>query len=315
MSLPEPVTLALREAGLDALYVEDLVRATLEEDLGGGPDVTSVATVPEEQWSSAVLESRESGVIAGLPVIEAVFAVVCGPDVEVERHLTDGARVEPGSKVLTVRGRTRDVLLAERTALNLGCHLSGIATATRAWTDAMAGTVAVVRDTRKTTALMRPLEKYAVRAGGGENHRSSLSEAALIKDNHVIAAGGVAEAYRAVKEAFPGIEVEVEVDDIDGALEAVEAGATFVLLDNFTVEEVLDAVKVIDGRARIEVSGGLTLERARAYAATGVDYLSVGSLTHSVMALDLGLDVVAVGSAEAVEESVGIDELAAGDAG
>lgn len=294
MSLPEPVTVALREAGLDPLYVEDLVRATLEEDLGGGVDVTTIATVPSQQRSSAIIESRESGVVAGLPVVEAVFAVVCGRDVEIERYLSDGDRVTPGSKVLRVQGRTQDLLLAERTALNLGCHLSGIATATREWMDALAGTAAVVRDTRKTTPLIRPLEKYAVRAGGGENHRFSLSEAALIKDNHVIAAGGVAAAFHAVRSAFGEIEIEVEVDDVAGALEAVEAGATFVLLDNFSLDQVEEAVKAIDGQARIEVSGGLTLADAAAYGASGVDYLAVGALTHSVRALDLGLDVVAI---------------------
>ncbi|PSL02450.1 nicotinate-nucleotide pyrophosphorylase [carboxylating] [Haloactinopolyspora alba] len=293
MSLPEPVALALREAGLDPLYVEDLIRATLEEDLGGGADVTTVATVPEEQWASAVLEARQPGVIAGVPVVEAVFAAVGGADVELERHVADGDAVDAGAKVLTVGARSRDVLLAERTALNLAGRLSGIATATRAWVEA-AGDGAVVRDTRKTTPLMRTLEKYAVRVGGAANHRSTLSESALIKDNHVVAAGGVGAAYRAVREAYPDVDVEVEVDDVAGAVEAVEAGAELVLLDNFTVDEVTDAVQAVDGRARLEVSGGLTLDAAGAYAATGVDYLSTGALTHSVQALDLGLEIVGV---------------------
>lgn len=297
MSLPEPVTLALREAGLDPVYVEDLARATLEEDLGGGVDVTTVATVPDDQRSVAVLQSREQGVIAGVPVAEAVFTAVAGSDVEFERHLADGDLVGPGDRVLTVHAHTRDLLVAERTALNLVCRLSGIATATRAWVDALAGTSAVVRDTRKTTPLMRPLEKYAVRAGGGQNHRSTLSEAALIKDNHVAAAGGVAAAYHAVTRAFPDVDVEVEVDDLAGVAEAVEAGAELILLDNFTVDEVLEAVSLVDGRALLEVSGGLTLAQAGAYGATGVDYLSSGALTHSVKALDLGLDIVSVDTA------------------
>ncbi|WP_199520982.1 carboxylating nicotinate-nucleotide diphosphorylase [Jiangella anatolica] len=293
MSLPEPVTLALREAGLDPRYVEDLARATLEEDLGGGEDVTSAATIPPGQRAVAVLGSREAGVLAGLPVAEAVFAAT-DPGVELERHVADGAEVQAGSKVLTVHGRTRDLLLAERTALNLASRLSGIATATRAWADVLAGTSAAVRDTRKTTPLLRPLEKYAVRVGGGVNHRSTLSESALIKDNHIAAAGGITAAFQAVRQAYPDVHVEIEVDDIDGALEAVEAGAGLVLLDNFSVDDVLEAVKAVDGRARLEVSGGLTLAQAGAYAATGVDYLSTGALTHSVRALDLGLDLVAV---------------------
>lgn len=297
MSLPEPVALALREAGLDPVYVEDLVRATLEEDLGGGVDVTTSATVPQEQQAVAALVSREAGVVAGIPVVEAVFAAVGGTDARFERHCADGDLVGPGSKVLTVSARTHDVLIAERTALNLACRLSGIATATRAWTDALAGTSAAVRDTRKTMPLMRPLEKYAVRVGGGQNHRSTLSEAALIKDNHVLAAGGVAAAFRAVRQAYPDIDVEVEVDDLAGVTEAVEAGAELILLDNFSVDDVLEAVNIVDGRALLEVSGGLSLDQARAYAATGVDYLSVGALTHSVKALDLGLDVVSVGAA------------------
>lgn len=293
MSLPEPVTLALREAGLDPRYVEDLVRATLEEDLGGGEDVTTTATVPPDQYAVAVLGSRETGILAGLPVAEAVFAAT-DPGVELERHTADGAELRPGQKVLTVHGRTRQLLLAERTALNIASRLSGIATATRAWADALAGTPASVRDTRKTTPLLRPLEKYAVRMGGGVNHRSTLAESALIKDNHIAAAGGITAAYQAVKRAYPHLAVEVEVDDIDGAAEAVHAGADLVLLDNFSVDDVLEAVRVVDGRARLEVSGGLTLAQAGAYAATGVDYLSTGALTHSVRALDLGLDMVAV---------------------
>lgn len=295
MSLPESVTSALREAGLDPVYVEDLIRATLEEDLAGGVDVTSAATVPAEQVAVAQLVARQAGVVAGLPVVEAVFAVVTGGNVQVDRSAADGQRVEAGAVLLSVRARTREVLLGERTALNLASRMSGIATATRAWVDALEGTKAVVRDTRKTMPLLRPLDKYAVRAGGGENHRSSLSEAALVKDNHVIAAGGVAAAFRAVREAFPDVPVEVEVDDVMDALEAVEAGADAVLLDNFEVAEVREAVAAIAGRARIEVSGGLTLDEARAFAETGADYLSVGGLTHSVTALDLALDVQSVG--------------------
>lgn len=294
MSVPEPVVLALREAGLDPLYVEDLIRATVEEDLGGGADVTSQATIAPDQRASAVLETREAGIVAGLPVMEAVFAAVAGDDVELERHVADGDAVGAGSKILSVHARTRPLLLAERTALNLGSRLSGIATATRRWVEAIAGTGAVVRDTRKTMPLMRPLDKYAVRVGGGQNHRSTLSESALIKDNHVAAAGSVTAAYQAVRTAHPDLPIEVEVDDVADAIAAVEAGAELVLLDNFTVDQVVEAVEAVDGRARLEVSGGLTVEQAPAYAATGVDYLATGALTHSVRALDLGLEVVAV---------------------
>lgn len=290
MSLAEPVTNALRAAGLDPLYVEDLVRATLEEDLAGGEDVTSQATIPAGQRVRATLAAREAGVIAGLPVMEAAFAAA-GEDVQTERRVAEGSWIEPATPVLTVTGPTRQILMAERTALNLGSRLSGIATTTSEWVEALGGTNAVVRDTRKTTPLLRPLEKYAVRMGGGENHRMSLSEAALIKDNHVAAAGGITAAFRAVTQAAPGIPVEVEVDDVAGAVEAVEAGAQIVLLDNFSVEQVREAVNAVGGRARLEVSGSLTLETARSYGETGVDYLSVGALTHSVLALDLGLDI------------------------
>ncbi|NED98855.1 carboxylating nicotinate-nucleotide diphosphorylase [Phytoactinopolyspora halotolerans] len=291
MSLAEPVASALRDAGLDPLYVEDLVRATLEEDLAGGTDVTTEATIPPQQWVQATLTAREAGIVAGIPVMEAAFVAV-GEGVRCERRVADGSWVEPGTPVLSVSGPGREVLLAERTALNLGSHLSGIATATSYWAEALKGTRAVVRDTRKTTPLLRPLEKYAVRVGGGENHRSSLSEAALIKDNHVAAAGGITAAFQAVRRNAPDLPVEVEVDDVRGAVEAVEAGAELVLLDNFPVEEVRQAVMAVQGRARLEVSGGLTLDDARAYAETGVDYLSVGALTHSVTALDLGLDIL-----------------------
>lgn len=294
MTLPDHVIGALREAGLDPRYVEDLVRATLEEDLAGGADVTTEATVPPTQSARADLVAREPGVVAGLPVVEAVFAAAAGPEVAVERHVREGDRVPAGATVLTVYAGTRGLLVGERTALNLVCRLSGIATATRAWADALEGTTAVVRDTRKTTPLLRPLEKYAVRVGGGQNHRSSLSEAALIKDNHVIAAGGVAAAFDAVRHHFPGVPVEVEVDDLAGAIEAVDAGAELIMLDNFGLAEIRAAVAAIGGRARLEVSGGLTLDVARAVGETGVDYLAVGALTHSVAALDLGLDVKSV---------------------
>jgi nicotinate-nucleotide pyrophosphorylase (carboxylating) len=291
MSLPPELDARLHEAGLDPAYVEGLARAALDEDLAGGIDVTSEATVPADQRSTADVVARADGVVAGLPVAEAVLTCAAGAVLEVDRPVADGDRVGRGTVLLTVTGPTRALLLGERTALNLLCHLSGIATATRRWADALEGTGAVVRDTRKTTPLLRPLEKYAVRCGGGENHRMSLSDAALIKDNHVVAAGGVAAAYRLVVDRFPGVPVEVEVDDVAGAVEAAEAGASLVLLDNMSPAQVREGVAALGGRARAEVSGGLTLDTARAYGETGVDYLAVGALTHSATVLDIGLDL------------------------
>ncbi len=276
---------------LDRETVDRLVRAALEEDLAGGVDVTSEATVPAQQRAVGELVARADGVVAGLPLAEAVFRLATGGDLEVEHKVADGDRVAAGDVLASVAGRTRPLLLGERTALNLLCRLSGIATATRRWADALAGTGAAVRDTRKTTPLLRVLEKYAVRCGGGQNHRMALSDAALIKDNHVLAAGGVAAAYRAVTTAFPDVPVEVEVDDLAGAIEAAEAGADLVLLDNFPVDEVRQAVAAVGDRVELEVSGGLTLDVARAYGATGVDYLAVGAITHSAPVLDIAFDL------------------------
>jgi nicotinate-nucleotide pyrophosphorylase (carboxylating) len=295
MSLPAELAARLREAGLDPAHVEGLARAALDEDLAGGVDVTSEATVPAHQRATADLVARADGVVAGLPVAEAVLICAAGPRLDLRRPVADGDRVEHGTVLLTVTGPTRALLLGERTALNLLCHLSGVATATRRWADALEGTGAVVRDTRKTTPLLRLLEKYAVRCGGGENHRMALSDAALVKDNHVVAAGGVAAAYRMVVDRFPDLPVEVEVDDVGGAVEATGAGASLVLLDNMSPEQVREAVAAVGGRARVEVSGGLTLDTARAYGETGVDYLAVGALTHSAPVLDIALDLREVG--------------------
>ncbi|RKT05330.1 nicotinate-nucleotide pyrophosphorylase [carboxylating] [Streptomyces sp. 3211.6] len=281
----------LADAGLDPIEVEDIAHMALSEDLDGGVDVTTAATVPEEAEAVADFVAREAGVVAGLRIAEAVFSVVCTEAFEVERHAEDGDRVEAGQLLLSVRARTRDLLTAERSALNLLCRLSGIATATRRWADVLEGTKAKVRDTRKTTPGLRSLEKYAVRCGGGVNHRMSLSDAALVKDNHVIAAGGVAQAFKAVREAFPDLPVEVEVDTMHQVREVVDAGADLILLDNFTVPETEEAVTLVAGRAALESSGRLTLETARAYAETGVDYLAVGALTHSSPILDIGLDL------------------------
>ena len=277
---------------VDRRWVEDLVRATVEEDLAGGVDVTTTATVDAEQISVADFVARADGVIAGLQIAELVLRMVAGKDeVEVEHSVVDGAAVKAGDVLLTVRGKTRQLLTAERTTLNLLGHLSGVATLTRRWVDALDGTGAVVRDTRKTMPLLRTLEKYAVRCGGGQNHRMGLSDAALIKDNHVIAAGGVAEAFRLVRKAFPDVPVEVEVDSVEDAVIAVEAGAELILLDNMDVPQLRSAVEQVAGRAKLEASGSLRLDNAREVAETGVDYLAVGALTHSAPVLDIAMDL------------------------
>ncbi|MFL1427834.1 MULTISPECIES: L-aspartate oxidase [unclassified Nocardiopsis] len=272
----------------------DLVRRALAEDLTGGAgiDVTTVATIPADQVRTAHVVARADGTVSGLPLAELVFWLVSDGALEVTRSAADGDTVKRGDVLMAVTARTRDLLTAERTALNLLTHLSGIATATRAWVDAVAGTGARIRDSRKTHAGLRALEKYAVRCGGGVNHRYCLSDAALIKDNHVVAAGGVGAAVRAVRERFPGLPLEVEVDRIDQIEEALEAGAEEILLDNFTVPELAEAVALVAGRSRLESSGGLTLDVAADVAATGVDYLAAGAITHSSPALDIALDLV-----------------------
>ena len=286
---------ALVAAGLEPAVVAGRIVDALQEDLDGGVDVTSVATVAVEQRSAMDLVARQPGVVAGIPVAAAVFEIVGGQATDVAGIWADGDSVGPGVPVLQVVGRTRALLLAERTALNLIGHLSGIATVTAQWVAALEGTDARIRDTRKTTPGMRTLEKYAVRAGGGVNHRMSLSDAALVKDNHVAAIGGVVPAFEAVRSRFPGLPLEVEVDSLEQLVEVLAAGADLVLLDNFTIEDMKTAVQVNAGRAKLEASGGLTLEVARSVAETGVDYLAVGALTHSSPALDIGADLSDLG--------------------
>lgn len=278
-------------AGLDPVQVEDLAHLAIEEDLDQGVDVTTVATVPEDAVATGDFTAREAGTVAGLRIAEAVLSIVCTDEFAVERHVEDGDRVAAGTPLLSVTTRTRDLLTAERSALNILCRLSGIATTTRAWADVLEGTGTKVRDTRKTTPGLRALEKFAVRCGGGVNHRMSLSDAALIKDNHVVAAGGVAAAFTAVRDGFPGVPIEVEVDRIDQIPPILAEGADLILLDNFTPEQTREAVELVAGRAMLEASGRLTLDNARTYAETGVDYLAVGALTHSSPILDIGLDL------------------------
>jgi nicotinate-nucleotide pyrophosphorylase len=302
--LPPGLIERLRAMGLDPQGVTQVAAAALDEDLAGGTDVTTEATVTAGARGTGHLIARAEGVAAGLPVAETVFRVAASHASETvpgggysaqpfsfSYHAADGDRVGRGDKLLTVTGPTRTLLTAERTALNLVCHLSGIATLTRRWADTVAGTGARIRDTRKTLPGLRVLQKYAVRRGGGVNHRMSLSDAALVKDNHLAAAGSVAAAFAAVSAAAPGLPLELECDTLAQVKEAVEAGATLILLDNFAVAEMAAAVALVAGRARLEASGGLTLERAREVAETGVDYLAVGALTHSAPALDIALDL------------------------
>jgi nicotinate-nucleotide pyrophosphorylase (carboxylating) len=280
----------LSEAGLDPQAVENIVRVALAED--GDVDVTSEPIFAVGETSVGRLVARQAGVVAGLPVAEVVFELL-GLDVMPSTGaapVRDGDRIRPGDVLLTVGGPTRAMLRAERTALNFLTHLSGIATATRRWADAVAGTKARVRDTRKTLPGLRALQKYAVRRGGGVNHRLSLADAALVKDNHVLAAGSVTKAYETIRARFPDLHIQVECDTIDQVEEALAAGAGSILLDNMSVADMTAAVRLVAGRAELEASGGLTVDRARDVAATGVDYLAVGALTHSAPALDIGLD-------------------------
>lgn len=293
---------SLEGTGLAESWVEDLVERTLAEDLAGGAvlpsapdiavsyDVTSAATVPPSQFGTADLVARADGVVAGLPVAARVFTRLA-PGATLTAGAADGDRVRRGDVLLTVRGPVRALLAAERSALNIASRASGIATVTRAWVDAIEGTRAVLLDTRKTTPGLRPLEKYAVRCGGGSNKRMGLYDVAMVKDNHVAAAGSVAAAVAAVRERAPRVPVQVEADTPAQAREAVEAGADFLLLDNMAPTQLREVVALVGGRAELEATGGLTLAVAREVAETGVDFLSVGALTHSSPILDLALDL------------------------
>ena len=278
----------IEAAGLDIALVEQRVAQALAEDAHAG-DLTSKATIGENHRSTATFNARKTGAIAGTLVAAAVLEE-CGLN-NYEIKVNDGTSVEAGTTLITVEGNTRAILLAERTALNFLSHLSGIASLTSSWVKEVAGTKAKVRDTRKTTPGMRELEKYAVRMGGGANHRMTLSDGALIKDNHIAAAGSVTDAINRVKREFPGVEIEVEVDNLEQLKEALHVGVDIVLLDNMSIEETKAAVELAKhSPTKLESSGGLTLENANAYASTGVDYLAVGALTHSAPVLDIGLD-------------------------
>jgi len=291
----------LTSCGLDVNAVAQILADALEEDLGGrgllppgsaGVDVTSVATIPVDALASAQLVARAGGTLAGLPVAAYTLARVCGTDwpFDIELHRADGDAIRPGDVLLNVTGNAQALLRAERVALNLLTLMSGVATVTSAWVKALADTNTRVRDTRKTVPGLRLLQKYAVRVGGGVNHRMSLADSALIKDNHAIAAGGVVEAFRAVRSAYPDLSVQVEVTSSEQARAVVSAGASDVLLDNMTIEEMRAVVSELGSAARFEASGGLTLAEAAAVARTGVDYVAVGAITHSAPVLDIALD-------------------------
>ena len=274
--------------GLNVDVINQRVAMALAEDAHDG-DLTSKATISADQVSSAAFTARKSGVVAGNLIAAAVLEH-CGLD-NYEILINDGQPVNAGDVIIKVQGNTRSILLAERTALNFLSHLSGIATLTAQWVREMAGTKAQVRDTRKTTPGLRELEKYAVRMGGGTNHRMTLSDGALIKDNHIAAAGSVTAAINNVKKEFPGVEIEVEVDNLEQLKEALATGVDMVLLDNMNIEQTKAAVELAqNSKTKLESSGGLKIENAAAYAATGVDYLAVGALTHSAPVLDIGLD-------------------------
>jgi nicotinate-nucleotide pyrophosphorylase (carboxylating) len=291
--VPASVLAELRDAGFDPEGLWRQVAAALEEDLPGrgAVDVTSTATIPVDASAVADFGARDAGVVAGLGLAVLVFHAVMGEAAEITSRVPDGTRVSSGDLVMTVAGPTRGLLTAERTALNFACHLSGVATATAAWVEALAGTRARVLDTRKTLPGYRALEKYAVRCGGGVNHRFSLSDMALVKDNHVVAAGGVLPAFDAVRNRYPDIPVEVEVTDLDQLRQLLDAGCERILLDNMNTDLMAEAVRLTAGRATLEASGGLTFDRAREVAETGVDFISVGALTHSVKVFDIGMDL------------------------
>jgi len=291
MTSKEQVYENLRSNGLEPELVQALVDLAISEDLMGGTDVTSLATIPEIQISELDLVTRSPGVIAGINIAALVFLSVASKKIDIELCVEDGKKVEANTCLLTAKGSTIELLTAERTALNFLGHLSGIATTTNKWVNEISGTNAKVRDTRKTTPGLRLLEKYAVKAGGGTNHRMSLNDQALIKDNHIVASGSIKSAVEKVKDKFPELEFEIEVDNLDQLNEALAVNAKLILLDNFNIEDLKKAVVTVNKKAKLEASGGITLENARKIAETGVDFIAVGALTHSAPVLDIGGDL------------------------
>jgi nicotinate-nucleotide pyrophosphorylase (carboxylating) len=278
----------LKLIGLSPNHIFQQVKDAIAEDLAGGEDVTSNATISDSQVSTADFISKADGVVSGLHVVAAVLEY-CGVN-NYEVLVDEGMQVKSGKVLITAQGNTKKLLLAERTALNFLSHLSGISTLTNKWVIQTAGTKCKIRDTRKTTPGLRQLEKFAVKMGGGENHRLSLSHSVLLKDNHIVAAGSITKAFKLIKEKYPTKELEIEVDNLDQLSEVILLQPNLVLLDNMSVDECQKAVEIVKGKFQLEASGGLTLENAKAYAQTGVDYLAVGALTHSAPAFDIGLD-------------------------
>ena len=278
----------LKTIGLSPNHIFQQVKEAISEDLAGGEDITSVATITDSQVSTADFICRTDGIVSGLHVAAAVLEY-CGIN-HYEVLVDEGAKVSAGKILITVQANTRKLLLAERTAINFLSHLSGISTSTSKWVSELSGTKCKVRDTRKTTPGLRQLEKFAVRMGAGLNHRISLSESALIKDNHIVAAGSITNAFKLVKQKFPNKKVEIEVDTLEQLSEAILLKPDLILLDNMSVDQCIKAVSIANGTVKLEVSGGLTLENAKAYANTGIDYMAVGALTHSAPILDIGLD-------------------------
>ena len=278
----------LKNLGLSPNHIFQQVKDAISEDLAGGQDLTSVATITQSQVSTADFTTRASGVVSGLHVVAAVLEY-CGVN-HYEVLVDEGAKVSAGKVLITAQGNTQKILLAERTALNFLSHLSGISTLTNQWVSEISGTKCQIRDTRKTTPGLRMLEKFAVRMGGGVNHRLSLSQAALIKDNHIMAAGSISGAFNAIKKMYPDKSIEIEVDSIDQLKEAITLKPDLILLDNMSTDQCSEAVSITNGLVKLEASGGIAITNAKAYAATGVDYLAIGSLTHSAPALDIGLD-------------------------
>ena len=282
------LTKKLESYGIQVDALLSLISIALDEDAPNGEDKTSQAAIPPETTSTAEMRARKPGVVAGAGVGAAVFESN-GLQVEIER--TRGGRVDAGDCILVVSGNTREILLGERTALNFISHLSGIATITRKWVNEIAGTSAIIRDTRKTTPGLRQLEKFAVRMGGGMNHRMHLSDGAIVKDNHIAAAGSITSAVDRIRSEYPDLQIEVEVDDLAQLQEALAINVDVIMLDNMSLEMTREAVALATGKnSKLESSGGISLERVRAYAETGVDYLAIGALTHSAPILDIGLD-------------------------
>lgn len=278
----------LKNLGLSPNHIFQQVKDAISEDLAGGQDLTSVATITQSQVSTADFITRTSGVVCGLHVVAAVLEY-CGVN-HYEVLVDEGAKVSAGKVLITAQGNTQKLLLAERSALNFLSHLSGISTLTNQWVNEISGTKCQIRDTRKTTPGLRMLEKFAVRMGGGVNHRLSLSQAALIKDNHIMAAGSITAAFDAIKKEFPDKSIEIEVESIDQLKEAIKLKPDLILLDNMSADQCSQAVSITAGLVKLEASGGIAINNAKTYAATGVDYLAIGSLTHSAPALDIGLD-------------------------